>query len=542
MLQTSQLISHNGARLKQPRDYQSGVLTSVNNGWKEFRKQLVTAATGSGKTSMFCWMCGAEHASNNRSLILVDQKDLVKQTVTNLKECTGIFGDIESGDQRASRHSPVVIATIQSMVQRLDRWPRDHFSLVIADEADKSLADTWMKTLRHFDGHAKICGFTATPWRSDARDLGEYYENIAARLPLDDLIKKGWLSKLCIRMVPLKIDVSGMGRGGKDYTLEDADHAITPYLGSVIDAMLQYGAERKTLVFVPLIRTSEKFVAMCRERGLAAEHIDGESDDREAIRGRFERGETTILVNSMLLTRGVDIPSISRIIPLRMTKSVNLYHQMIGRGTRLCEGKENLMVFDFLYQAEDMLICRPANLLAKTEEEADEMTRILEESAGGEEQDLLEVESGATAAREEALAKKLAALANRKARFISAEEFGIRHHQLEIAEYEPTMKWESDKVSPKQAEWIEKAGIDVETVKGKGQASKILDVYFKELGKEPASNGQRWTMRKAGWMSADGQRGPSQATRADAREFFAAQNASKPKPQPRQKTPSFNWE
>lgn len=510
------------SQLKKPRDYQETILTSLDKGWKEFRKQLVIAATGAGKTHLFCWMVGKEHANNLRSLILVDQRNLIRQTAKKLKDSTGIHAEIESGESRASRHAPVVIATVQSMVQRLDRWPQDHFSLVIADEADKSLADTWQKSLQHFDRFARVAGFTATPWRSDSRDMGEYYENIAADVPLRELIVKGWLSKLCIQQVPLKIDTSGLGRGGKDYTLEDADHAITPYLGSVIDAMLQYGPERKTLVFVPLIRTSELFVSMCRDRGLAAEHIDGESDNQDEIRDRFENGETHILVNSMLLTRGVDIPAISRIIPLRLTKSVSLYHQMVGRGTRLFTGKSDLMLFDFLYQAENMLICRPAHLLAKTEEEAQSITEVLEAKAGGEGQDLLEAEKSASSAREEALAKKLAALANRKAKFISAEEFAIQHHQLEIAEFQPTMKWHADKLTPKQAEWIEKAGVDPESVRGKGHASAILDVYFKEKGKEPATSGQRWRMRQAGWVSKDGKRSAFQATRDDAKEFFAS--------------------
>ncbi len=527
-MSTASLFKEPESRLHVPRDYQTEILAGVKKGTAEgFRKQLVLAATGTGKSCCGSWIVGDVLAENKRSLILVDQGDLAFQWAEKLKQCTGHDADIEKAELHASRSAFVVIATVQSLVNRLDKWPANHFDLVIADEADKSLADTWMKCLSHFDAHARICGFTATPWRSDARDLGEYYDNIASRFPLNTAIKKGALSKLCIQMVPLKIETNGLGRGGKDYTLEDCDHAITPYLGSVIDAMQKYGPERKTLVFVPLIRTSEKFVQMCQERGLRAEHIDGESDDRDAIRDRFENGTTDILVNSMLLTRGVDIPCISRIVPLRMTKSVSLYHQIVGRGTRLFPGKENLMVFDFLYQAEDMLICRPANLLAKNQEEADEMTAIFEKSAGGEEQDLLAVDADATHAREEALAKKLQALANRKARFISAEQFAVEHHQLEIAEFEPTMKWESDRLSPKQSEWIEKAGVDPESVKNKGQASKILDCYFKELNTQPASPGQKYHLRNANWVSTDGMRTWRTATRGDAREFFAAQN-SKP--------------
>lgn len=474
---------------------------------------------------MFSWMAKEEHDAGRRTLILVDQDELVWQAVDKLKKATNINADIEKAQYRASRMAPVVVASVQTMCRRTDQWAPDHFDLVIADEADKSLATTWQSSLKHFDGAARVCGFTATPNRLDKRSLGEYYDNIPAEYSLKQMINMGFLSKVCIQMVPIKIDVSEIGTSAGDFDKNDIDHAITPYLGSVVDAIQKYASDRKTLVFLPLIRTSEAFISICRERGLKAEHIDGTSEDRKEKLARFADGEFSIMANSMLLTRGFDDPKIDCIVVLRLTKSVSLFQQMCGRGTRLAEGKKNLLILDPLFQAGEKMICRPASLISETVEEANEMTRLAEESGG--ESDLIELQTTAVHEREETLRKKLVAMADRKARFISAEQFAIEHHQLEIAEYEPAMKWEREPISDKQLPWIEKAGVNPDTIKGKGHASKILDVYFKELGKQPASSKQKWVMRQSGWVSSDGLRDPDHATRDDAKTFFASRNGQR---------------
>ena len=173
------------------RPYQTALLDAVRDGWSSWTKQLVIAPTGSGKTICFCHMAHEYAGRGERTLILVDQSELVYQAVEKLEAATGIKAEVEKAEQRARRSATVVVATIQSMVSRLEDWPSDHFGLVIADEADKSICDSWLKVLRHFDGTANICGFTATPNRSDKKNLGTYYENIAFESTLFDFIGDG---------------------------------------------------------------------------------------------------------------------------------------------------------------------------------------------------------------------------------------------------------------------------------------------------------------------------------------------------------------
>lgn len=510
----------------EKRPCQVDALNAVRKGWGEFRKQLVVAPTGFGKAALFSWMAQEEFQAGRRTMILVDRNELVTQAVEKVKIFTGIHAQVEKAEFKASKHAEVVVGTVQTLASRKETWPADHFDLVVADEADLSISDSWQSVLKYFDPAARVCGFTATPKRTDLRDLGEYYENIAYQISLFDVIKLGFLSPICVQQAPLRIDLTGVHLKNGDFDTNELDHAITPYLSSAVQAIKQFASDRKTLVFLPLIRTSERFIDLCREAGMPAEHIDGKSEDRTEKLQRFKRNEFSILANSSLLLRGYDDPGIDCVVVLRPTKSSTLYKQCIGRGTRIAEGKDNLLIIDFLWQTEKHMVCRPASLIATSDEEAEQMTEMQEKQAenGGEELDLISLQSDAAHEREEALRKKLAALADRKARFISAEEFAVQHNRIDIAEFTPVMKWQFDSCTEKQAEWLSKAGVDPSTVKGKGHASQILDVYFKELGAQPASHKQRWVMSQSGWRSKDGARGPFEATRDDAKEFFAARN------------------
>jgi len=515
--------------IMEPRPYQSSFITAVENGWQQFKKQLGVAPTGSGKTIIFSWLAKRQFdRDKGRTLILAHREELIDQAIAKLHSATGIFAEKEKAESYASRNSPVVVASVQTMQRRADKWPQDHFKLVVVDECHHAIADSYQSVLSRFHDHANVLGVTATADRGDKKSLGNYFENIAYEIPLIDLIKQKFLCPITIQSVPLKIDLSEVHSLAGDLDSGELGHVLEPYLGQIAHAIKKYAGERKTLCFLPLIATSEKFVACCQDAGITAEHIDGESPDRKEKLTAFARGDFQLLSNAMLLTEGYDCCPISCIVVLRPTRSRPLYAQMAGRGTRIADAKENLLLLDFLWMHERHALVHPASLIAGTEEESEEMTRLAEERADALPEDvgdqipldLVGLQSEVQSQREEALRKKLAAMADRKAKFISAEEFSVRHHVLAIAEFEPTMKWHSEAVTEKQSLWLSKAGVNVDTVSGKGQASKILDVYFTAKKFEPASPKQKWVMRYHGWVSSDGLRTSDAATSDEARQFF----------------------
>lgn len=493
-----------------PRDYQLNYREAIRKGWADgFRKQLVVSPTGSGKTVMFSWE--AEDAMNQgqRSLILVDQDELVWQTMKKLRQASSIIGEVEKAEYKASKDCPVVVATVQSMAGRLANWSKDHFGLVIADEADKSIAPQWQSVLTHF-GSARVCGFTATPHRTDKKNLGCYYENLIELENLKTLIVKGFLSPVTVKMMPIQLDLSSVrltkSEHGTDYDKHELDEIITPHLRTIAQAILDVATFRKTVVFLPLVKTCEKFAAVAREIGLNAEYIHGKDEDREDKLKRFYNYEFDCLANSQLLTRGYDDPSIDCIVPCRPTKSINLYFQIVGRGTRLTadiercltvedrlraiasSSKQDMLLLDFLYQASKRLICRPAHLIARSDEEVEAINEIIAKKSGmpgdvADQLDLIAIANDAASQREITLRRKLEENKNKKAKTVSAEEFALNHCQFEVADYEPTMGWESAKVTDRQAEYLKRAKIDLSTVKGFGHASQLLDIYFREVKK-----------------------------------------------------------
>ena len=463
----------------QLRPYQQNVFDAVEIGWDSFSKQLVVLPTGGGKTIVFSKLAKAEHDRGGRTLILAHREELIDQAIEKLHRSTGIMAQKEKAEFSASLSASVVVASVQSMIRRLEKWPADHFGLVVADEAHHCISDSWQTVLRHFDGAANVLGVTATPDRGDRKNLGKYFENVAAEVSLLDLINDNFLSRIQVKSVPLEIDLTGVRQTAGDYNDADLGDALTPYLGAIARAIREHASFRRVLAFLPLRATSRAFVEACQAEGLSAGHIDGDSPDRKEILKRFASNEFDVLSNAMLLTEGFDDPGIDCVIVLRPTRSRSLYAQMIGRGTRISEHKENLLLLDFLWMHEKHALMRPANLIAKTQDEAEQITMKLAESKGGDGEDLEEASNDAKSEREDRLREELAEKSKRRGKFINPDEFALLLNAPSVAEYQPEMQWEGRAMTDGQRALLEKNGFDVAEIRGRGHASKVIDLIIK---------------------------------------------------------------
>lgn len=280
------------------RPYQVQAIESVMAGWYEYSKQLLVLPTGAGKSCVFAWIADR---IKGRTLVLAHREELVNQAIEKIHAVTGIRAGKEKAEFKATHEHEVVVASVQSMMRRLDRWPDDHFDLIVCDEAHHSISKSWMNVLNHFDTFASVLGVTATPDRGDKRNLGCYYENVAFEVSMFDLIRQGFLSKIAIKTCPLKLDISGVKQKAGDYDAGQLGASLDPYLREIARSIKEHAADRRSVVFMPLIATSEKFVAICKEEGLRAEHVDGYSPDRKEILERFAACEFDILSNAMLL-------------------------------------------------------------------------------------------------------------------------------------------------------------------------------------------------------------------------------------------------
>jgi superfamily II DNA or RNA helicase len=491
------------------RAYQMKARQDIHTGFADFDRQLGVLPTGGGKTILFSRL--AQDYQPKRTLILAHREELISQAVVKLEAATGIEAQVEMGDDRASLDAPVVVASVQTLMRetRRNRWPRDHFGLVVVDEAHHSLADSYLNTLRHFHDHAKVLGVSATPDRGDKKNLGRYYQNIACEVTLLDLIQQGWLSPIKVKTVPLGMNLDSVRTTAGDFIADDLGHALEPYLGRIADVMVAH-RHRKTLVFLPLISVSKRFAELCRERGLKAEHVDGQTHDRQAVLERFSNDETRILSNAMLLTEGYDEPSIDCVVCLRPTKVRALYSQIIGRGTRICPGKDHLLVLDFLWQAGEHSLVKPAHLIAEDEEDAQALTEKL-----GDEGDMEEARDAVNADRTRKLTERLRLNRRRQGSVLDPLELAVTLNDAHLAEFIPVMQWQGESPTSKQLDCLVRFGIDGNSVLTKGHASFLLDRLFTRRKLELATPKQVRLLRKY-----DHPR-PELATFKEAKSFLA---------------------
>lgn len=480
----------------QLRPYQQEFIDAVRRDFAEHDRLLGVAATGAGKT-----IIGSElmRGWSGNCLFLADAKDLVAQNADKYMSYCGEICGVEQGDSHALPGDRVVIATAQSMARRIDKWPENYFDLIIVDEAHRNTLGGMAQTVLSRFPASKVLGVTATPWRSDRQQLGSYYEKIAIEIGLPRLIREKWLAPITVKSVPLPVDLQSVRTTAGDYNEADLGAAIAPHLLEAAKLLQEHAAGRPTVVFLPLIATSKEFVDACRSIGLRAVHADG--NDREGVRA-FERGEYDILANAALCTTGWDCPRVSCVFPLRVTKSLSLFQQMVGRGTRLYKDKTDLLLLDPLYLTDDHSLVKAARLIAKNEEQAKALSEKFENS-GGDGFDLLETDEQVKIERESKLAKELKAKAKRRARTVDAVEFALSLHASEAAEYEPEMAWEKQPPSEKQMEVLMRAGFDADSITCKGHASKILDLLFTRRNQGLASPKQVKFLRQYNYPNPD---------------------------------------
>ena len=467
------------------RPYQAEAKAAVFEQWdKGTLKTLLVLPTGCGKTIVFAKVAEDCVRQGYRVLILAHRGELLEQAADKIKKSTNLGCATEKAEQTClGSWFRITVGSVQSMQRekRLSQFSEDYFNVIIIDEAHHCISDGYQKVLQHFPS-AKVLGVTATPDRGDMRNLGEFFESLAYEYTLPKAIREGYLSPIKAMTIPLQLDLSGVSIQSGDFKAGDIATALDPYLHQIADEMMKYCRDRKTVVFLPLVKTSQKFKEILNEKGFKAAEVNGESKDRAEVLEAFDKGEYNVLCNSMLLTEGWDCPSVDCVIVLRPTKVRSLYSQMVGRGTRLCEGKSYLLLLDFLWHTERHELCHPADLICEKKEVARKMTENLEETAGCP-MDLEEAERKASedviAEREESLAKQLQEMRTRKKKLVDPLQFEMSIQAEDLSGYVPAFGWEMAPPSDKQKQELEKRGILPDEIDNAGKANLILDRLHK---------------------------------------------------------------
>ena len=442
----------------QLRPYQLEAIDKINEHWEEWDRELLVLPTGCGKTVVFNTIANQR---DGKTLILAHREELIEQA---RDKYYGMFGEVP-GKIKAQEESirDVTVGSVQTMMRR------DYsglFNTVIVDEAHHAVSDSYMNVLGQFP-NAKVLGVTATPDRGDKKSLAKYFDGIAYEYGIRDAIKDGYLCPITAQTVPLEIDMSSVKISIGDFQVDSIAESLEPYLEQIAAAIQIHAAGRKTVVFCPLISIAQELADMIP----GAREVNGNSTDRKETLEWFDKaGPGAVLCNAMLLTEGWDCPSCDCVVVLRPTKIRSLYCQMIGRGTRLHPGKDNLLILDFLWLCQKHNLCRPASLVSESEEDIKAVTK----SSVDEQIDLLGALSDAEEARRTALAEALKRQKKKKAKLIDPLELFVVIGDIGLRDYEPTFKWEEQDATQKQIEALAKFGVDAEGIT-KGYASAIMD-------------------------------------------------------------------
>ncbi len=329
----------------QLRDYQKECISIIEQ--KPPGAYLVQMPTGCGKTATFTHI-----PRRGRTLVLAHREELIRQPAK--------YYDCPVGFEIAADRShdeEVVIASVQSLVNRLDRFTPNEFDMIITDEAHHAAAGTYRKIYDHFTPDKHI-GFTATPNRGDKARLDSVYSEIIFQRDLRWAIENGFLCDIHCLRVNIGYDLSAVHTRNGDYAPGELEEAMDGTADAIAEAYRDY-AKGATLIFAVSVHQAEEIA----KRIPGAVVVTGKTKDRADIIRRFTNREIPCIVNVMVFTEGTDIPLVETVIIARPTQSESLYTQMVGRGLRPHPDKEKLILIDCVGVTGKASLCTAPTLL-----------------------------------------------------------------------------------------------------------------------------------------------------------------------------------
>ena len=312
---------------------------------------LLYHATGTGKTTTA--VIDAKHCGG-RVLFIAHTQELVDQAANRFRE---LWANTTVGRYCEAIKQPrahVVCGSVQSIALHLNDFKNDDFDYLIVDEAHHAAADTYQKILSYFKPLFTL-GLTATPERADDKSILEIFKNTAHKLDIQTAVEIGELVPVrCIR-IHTNIDLTKVRFNSVQYNIRDLESKIyVPERNKlIVDTWMQYVRNKRTVVFCASVKHAQNIAKLFKEQGVRAAAVSGgmKQSERREFQDKFISRNIQVLCACDLLNEGWDCPEIEVLFMARPTMSKVLYTQQLGRGMRLYDGKESLMVFDFVDNA-----------------------------------------------------------------------------------------------------------------------------------------------------------------------------------------------
>lgn len=330
------------------RYYQSLAVHQIRELYKSgAKKVLLYAATGSGKTVIFSYIVKSVYENGKHAIVLVRGRKLVDQASKRLEREGVPHGVYMAGHKKYHPNEPIQVCSIDTVISRKIKPKAD---IIVIDEADQAGSKGYVDFLAQYPD-AYMLPVTATPYTE--KPLRHMAQAVVYPISIKDLISQGYLVKpryFCPYIPDLKGVKTKTTSDGNDYNTFDLERVMgnAAVLGDIAKHWLSIAKGRPTLCFCASVAHSKRTAEHLVNHGVRAIHIDADSSDDERLVAisKLENGEIDVICNVGILGRGVDIPKVSCVIMARPTKSLNLFIQQAGRGTRTSDGKSDFIILD----------------------------------------------------------------------------------------------------------------------------------------------------------------------------------------------------
>jgi len=331
------------------RNYQKELIEQILTQWASYKRVLLQVPTGGGKTIIFATIARELALRNYPVLVLVHREELLLQAVEKLSAIIGIPVGIIKHGYKPNYEALLQVATVQSLVKRLNLFKEVKFSLIIIDEAHHSTASTYRSILETYP-EAYQLGVTATPIRLDGTGFRDLFEVLVTGPTTKELIKLGHLSKFKLFADPNPMKTKGVRTVSGDYSSSGIAKAndLIELSGNLIKSYQEHADGKRCVVFAINVEYSTEIAARYNQAGIKAAHLDAKSSPvyRAEILEQFKKGEIKVITNCQLFDEGLDIPALEAIQIAKPTKSLTRWLQMVGRALRPAENKEYAIILD----------------------------------------------------------------------------------------------------------------------------------------------------------------------------------------------------
>lgn len=335
----------------KPNYLQNQVLDEL----KDFRKRghkkgIVILPTGTGKTYLSAF---DTLNAQGRVLFIVHKLDILSQSRESYERIytTSKLGLLTGEARENVNDSKVLFASKDTLRNCFTDFKPDEFDYIVIDEVHHGQAPTYQSILNYFKPNVFMLGLTATPDRTDRKDIFQLFDyNKVFEYTLNDAINNGFLVPYTYYGLTDNIDYSNIRYNGNKYKVEDLDRAlIIPERNErIFDEYMAKGNGNKALGFCCSIKHAKEMAELFNSKGIPSIAITSETPDRDNVIKAFRQSTYTVAFTVDLFNEGIDFPDLRVLLFLRPTESKTIFTQQLGRGLRLCGGKGNVVVIDFI--------------------------------------------------------------------------------------------------------------------------------------------------------------------------------------------------